>query len=152
MGLERAASDREWGAGPLERRDRGGSVGVLMRIITSRIHGVLDYTVGLLLIFAPALLGLGPGWESRIFVLLGVAAVVYSLLTRYEWGLLRALPFRGHLALDFAHAAMLTSSPWLLGFAERVWMPHLAAGLLEFVVVALSQRFSPVDVPIPVRR
>ncbi len=112
----------------------------------------MDYIVGVLLIFAPNLLGLGAGWESRILVLLGVAALVYSLLTRYEMGLLRVVPFRTHLALDVAHAVVLASSPWLFGFSERTWLPHVAFGLLEFGVIALSQRFSPVDVAIPAGR
>lgn len=120
-------------------------------IIPSRIHGMIDYAVGVLLIFAPQFLQLQAGWESRIFVLSGVAALVYSLLTRYEFGLIKVLPFRGHLFLDFIHAAVLTSSPWLFGFAERVWIPHLIAGLMEFGVVAFSQRHAPVDDPIPIR-
>lgn len=113
---------------------------------------MLDYLVGVLLIFAPALLGLGSGPESRVLVVLGVAAIVYAVLTRYELGAVRVLPFRGHLGLDLVHAAILTSSPWVLGFAERVWAPHLVLGLMEFGVVALSQRFSPVDVAIPLER
>jgi hypothetical protein len=120
-------------------------------IIPSRIHGMIDYAVGVLLIFAPQFLGLQGGWESRIFVLSGVAALLYSLLTRYEYGLIKILPFRGHLLLDVVHAAVLTSSPWLLGFAERVWVPHLLAGLLEFSVIAFSQRYAPVHEPIPIR-
>lgn len=113
---------------------------------------MLDYAVGILLILAPQLFDLAPGAESRVLVWLGVAAIVYGMVTRYELGLVRVVPFRGHLVLDLVHAAILTSSPWVFGFAERVWVPHLVLGLVEFGVVALSQRFSPVDVAIPVGR
>ncbi len=153
-GRKRVISARQSGGRPLEEELRGRSVVPLrpMRIITSRVHGMLDYAVGILLILAPQVLDLGPGAESRVLVWLGVAALVYSVLTRYELGLVRLLPFRGHLGLDFVHAVILTSSPWVFGFADRVWVPHLVLGLAEFGVVALSQRFSPVDVAIPMGR
>lgn len=154
MARRRRILRRDSGAGPLEEERWGRSVGhtTAMRIITSRVHGMLDYLVGVLLILAPQVLDLGAGAESRVLVWLGVAAIGYALVTRYELGLLRLLPFRGHLGLDLVHAAILTSSPWVLGFAERVWAPHLVLGLMEFGVVALSQRFSPVDVAIPLER
>ena len=34
---------------------------------------------------------------------------------------------------------LLAASPWLLGFADRVRVPHLVFGLLEIGVVLLSQ-------------
>lgn len=110
-----------------------------MRVIPSRIHGVLDYVVGVLLILSPRLFGFQTGGiEERLPVFLGVAALVYSLITRYELGLFKVLPFRTHLTLDFLSGVLLASSPWIFGFADRVWMPHLTFGLLEIVVPLMT--------------
>ncbi|ACB77421.1 SPW repeat domain-containing protein [Opitutus terrae] len=110
-----------------------------MRIIPSRIHGVLDYVVGLVLILSPRLFGFQTGgFEERIPVLLGVAALVYSLITRYELGLFKVLPFRVHLILDLVSGVVLATSPWVFGFSERIWGPHLFFGLLEIVVPVLT--------------
>lgn len=111
----------------------------MFRIIPTRVHGAMDYLVGALLLAMPWLAGLPTGEAPGvIFIILGVAALAYSLFTRYEWGLVPLLPMTGHLTLDAAHGMMLAASPWLFGFADRVWAPHLGLGLFELVVVALS--------------
>ena len=48
------------------------------------------------MIAAPWLFGFASGgWETRIFVLLGAAALIYSLFTDYELGAMRCCPSAG---------------------------------------------------------
>lgn len=111
-----------------------------MNILSRRTHGVLDYVVGLVLIFSPMLFGFnGGGAEERIPVILGIAALVYSLFTNYELGLVKILPFRVHLTLDVMSGILLALSPWLFQFADRVWMPHLLLGLVEIGAVIMTR-------------
>ena len=99
----------------------------------------LDYAVGSIMIAAPWLFGFAAnGPETWIFVALGLAALIYSLLTDYELGFIRALPLRAHLSLDLLNGLLLAASPFLFGFADSVVMPHWTFGLLEIVVVALT--------------
>src|SRR4051812_13538646 len=112
-----------------------------MKIIPRQIHGILDYVVGIILILSPRLFGFSYGGaEQSVPVTLGWATVVYSLLTKYELGALKVIPFRVHLILDLLSGLFLAASPWLLGFADRVWGPHLAFGILEIGVVAMTRR------------
>lgn len=112
-----------------------------MQLISRRTHGILDYLVGLVLILSPRLFGFDAGsTEAAVPVFLGWAAILYSLLTRYEFGLLRVIPFRAHLALDTINGIFLAISPWLLGFADRIWGPHLTLGLIELGAVFLTRR------------
>lgn len=112
-----------------------------MRFIPTRVHGILDYVVGVLLIFAPRIFGFQNGGpEDRIPVILGVITLIYSLLTRYELGLFKVIPFKVHLTLDFLSGVFLAISPWAFGFSERVWVPHLVLGLLEIGAAVMSQR------------
>lgn len=121
-----------------------------MRFIPSRVHGMLDYIVGLVLILSPRLFGFQMGGaEERIPVLLGVAALIYSLLTRYELGLFKVLPFRTHLTLDLVSGIILAVSPWLFGFADRVWAPHLVLGLLEIGAATMTIPYT--TLPDPMR-
>ncbi len=103
-----------------------------MRFIPTKIHGVLDYLMGLLLIVSPWLFGFADGGAAQwVPVVLGLGALVYSLLTRYELGVMPVISMPAHLGLDVAGGALLAVSPWLFGFSELVYWPHLIFGLLE---------------------
>ena len=112
-----------------------------MRIIPTRIHGFLDYGVALLLIVSPWILGFADGGaEQWVLVALGIFVIVYSLVTDYELSVARMLSMPAHLGLDIAGGAVLALSPWLFGFAEDVWAPHLIFGILEIGASLLTQQ------------
>ena len=111
--------------------------------ISTRTHGVLDLVSAGALLAAPRLLGLESGSRAAsVLRMAGGGALVYSMLTDYEFGLVKVLPMRAHLAMDAASGAFLASSPWLLGFAKngpRYWAPHTLVGAGE-VLAALTSR------------
>ena len=102
---------------------------------------MMDYAMGLLLIAAPWLFGFADGGaETWVPVVLGLGAIGYSLFTDYELGLVRTLPMPTHLMLDLLSGALLAASPWLFGFADEVWTPHLILGLVEIGTALMTQR------------
>jgi hypothetical protein len=110
-------------------------------MIPTRIHGYLDYLVGLVLIASPWLFGFADGGpEQWIPIVLGVAALAYSLMTNYELGAMRVIPMPVHLMLDAGSGALLAASPWLFGFADDVWAPHLILGLVEIGAALMTSR------------
>lgn len=114
-----------------------------MQKIPTRVHGVLDYILGLVLIAAPWLLGFADGGaETWVPVILGASVIVYSLFTKYELGAIPAIGMPAHLWLDGLGGAFLAVSPWLFGFADLVYWPHLVFGILE-VLAALMTRTTP---------
>jgi hypothetical protein len=95
----------------------------------------------LLLIAAPKLFGFeDTGAASQVPITLGLLTIIYSLLTRYELGLLKVIPFRAHLAIDAVSGLLLAVSPWLFSFANEVWVPHVAFGLLELGAVIMTRK------------
>jgi hypothetical protein len=109
--------------------------------MSSRVHGMLDYLVGLLLLVAPYLLGFANGGPEQIVPqAAGALVLIVSLVTRYELSVVKIIPYRTHLTIDVVQAVALLASPWLLGFAARVWWPHVLVALIELGVVALSWR------------
>jgi hypothetical protein len=114
-----------------------------MRFIPTRVHGMADYLLGALLIVAPWLLGFADGGaETWVPVVLGASVIAYSLFTDYELGVVRRLPMSVHLVLDLAGGVVLAVSPWVFGFADDVWVPHLVLGILE-IGAALTTRTTP---------
>ncbi|KAA0012610.1 hypothetical protein F0A17_06600 [Billgrantia pellis] len=103
-----------------------------MRFISTRMHGMVDYVMGLLLIVAPFLFGFATGGAAQwVPIILGVVMLAQALMTKYELGLVHLIPMPVHLTMDLLSGALLLVSPWLFGFADTVYLPHVILGLLE---------------------
>jgi len=116
-----------------------------MRFIPTRLHGIVDYLWGVALLATPWLLGYADvsaaTWTAVVF---GLGAILYSAVTDYELGLVRLIPMPLHLGLDGIGGAVLAASPWLFGFADRVYLPHLLFGLFS-VAASLVTRTDPLQ-------
>src|SRR5438309_1415816 len=110
-----------------------------MTRISTRTHGVLDLVTAGTLVALPRMLG----WGERVtkaLTAVGIGSLGYSLLTDYEFGLVRVLPMRGHLALDAAAGAALCMSPTM--FPEEDDSTHAALvglGLFELGAALLTR-------------
>ncbi|MEX2573152.1 MAG: SPW repeat protein [Balneolaceae bacterium] len=110
-------------------------------MISTRAHGTLDYVMGVVLILAPFLFGFATGGaEMWVPIILGAAVILYSLITAYERGVIPGISMRTHLWLDGLGGLFLALSPWLLGFASIVFLPHLIVGLGELIVVFTTEQ------------
>ena len=58
-----------------------------MRILSTRLHGMLDYAMGVLLLASPYLFGFATGGAKQwLPMALGAAMIGLALLTDYEFG------------------------------------------------------------------
>ena len=111
-----------------------------MRIIPTRIHGILDYVVAIILILVPWLLNFdGQNAATYVLVALGLTTILYSLITDYEWGAVKVLSMPTHLIVDMASGVILATSPWILSFSNYIYMPHLLLGILEVIVSLMTK-------------
>jgi hypothetical protein len=109
--------------------------------ISTRLHGFLDYTVGILLIAAPWVLGFARAETEPacwVFAGAGAAALVYSLFTDYELGAVKKIQMPVHLWLDGISGLFLALSPWIFAFDDVVYVPHVVAGVFEIVVALFT--------------
>jgi hypothetical protein len=114
-----------------------------MRVIPTSIHGVIDYLTGAALIAVPYLLGFADGSAAQwVPTIAGLAILGQSLITKYELSPAKIIPMPTHLMLDMGVGAVLAASPWLFGFADQVYLPHLIVGLSEIVIAAISENRS----------
>jgi hypothetical protein len=107
-------------------------------MITTRLHGAIDYTVAALLGSLATSRGLSPAVRAT----LGATSLLhtgYAVLTDYEAGLSPRLTMHQHLALDTAGGAALCGAGLLMRrqpVGARALL--IALGLSELAVVALS--------------
>lgn len=111
-----------------------------MRFIPTWLHGMLDYPLGALMIAIPWLGDFANGGpEMWVPIIGGIAVLVQSAMTAYEVGIVRVIPMSVHLGVDVALGLFAAASPWLFGFAETVYLPHLILGLGALVAGLMTQ-------------
>lgn len=102
-----------------------------MQIIKTKTHAYIDYGVGIILIAAAYLLNFQlEKMPNTVMYAVGAWSLLYSLLTKYKLGLIKIIPINIHFMLDTITGIFLATSPWLLGFTDKVFLPHLTLGLV----------------------
>jgi hypothetical protein len=120
----------------------GASTSSFPHPIDATLHGVTDYTVGAALVtVVPRLAGIEGTPAGDQIRAAGAIHAGYSALTDYPLGVLKAIPFQGHLALDAVGALALAATPFVTGQYRKgpsQWVPHVALCLFELGSLALT--------------
>lgn len=119
-----------------------------MKILNTKIHGFHDYFSWILLLASPWMFRFANGKiEMWIPLVLGVYTLLQSLFTDYEFGLFRIISMKIHLTIDVVTGLFLVISPWMLGFSDRVYVPHVFIGAFQLLVAFVSQTVPYTDRP-----
>ncbi len=120
-----------------------------LRFVTRQVHAYIDYPVAISLMAMPFLLNLGSShplakWLS---VATGVAALVLTLLTDHETGVIKVLPYRFHVAVDRMVGITFVAAPFVLGFsgldADYYWANGAAVLAVTFLLNAPAAKATP---------
>lgn len=111
------------------------------RFVTKTMHAYIDYPVALGLIAMPFILGIGQSnpmafWLS---VATGIAAFILTLITDHETGVFKVLPYKVHLAVDFAVGVVFVLAAFALGFSGLDFWYFAVIGLTVLAVVGLHK-------------
>jgi len=102
-----------------------------MPVLPTRIHGLFDYFLGLILAGLPWLLEIEDrGVETLALGGTGMLIFLYNLVTDHELGLAPLLPLRWHLLIDFFVGFFLVAAPWMFDFAEGARLQPCFLGIL----------------------
>jgi hypothetical protein len=110
--------------------------------ISRQMHGVADYAYAPLMFTAPQLIGFEDEKQAAtVCQIVGSGVLVATMLTKAEWGVVKVLPFKAHLALDVAVSLFSLAAPWIFGFARNTKARNafLAMGAVGAVVTSLTR-------------
>ena len=112
------------------------------RPIDANLHGATDYTVGttLMTVF-PRLAGISATESATQIRVAGAVHAGYSTITDYPLGIVKALPYKVHLALDALGAIALAATPFITGQYKKgrsQWLPHVGLCLFELGSLLLT--------------
>jgi hypothetical protein len=110
-----------------------------MRILSARVHGVLDLITVAVLLLAPPIIGLG-GSPAAIAYSLAAIHLLMTLLTRFPMGVWKKIPFFVHGIVELVVGIALLLLPTFAGYgpgspAKRF---YIAMGAVILVVWALT--------------
>ena len=90
------------------------------KLISRRQHAFTDYSYVPLVAAAPDLVGFKEEKAATtLCYVLSTTVLVSSLFTRAEWGVIRVMPYKAHLAIDTLGGLTAFTAPWLFGFAKN---------------------------------
>ncbi len=112
-----------------------------MKFVTKRIHAFLDYPVAIALIVLPFLLGLGSSspLALQLSVATGIAALILTLLTDHHLGLIKVVPYKIHLLIDFLVAIVFIIAPFVFSFKGLDASYYWINGIAVLIVVSLHK-------------
>ena len=110
--------------------------------ISRPLHGLIDYHYAVIASAAPRLAGFQEEQTAaNLARAVGGSVMLYSLFTSYERGLVKEIPYKTHLMLDFVGGVASLAMPWLFGFAHntRARNTFLALGAFSVAASLLSE-------------
>ena len=112
-----------------------------MKIISTKLHSRIDYLTSILFIAMPWILNFNDVLPATwTLIAVGSMSIMMSLFTNYEGGMVRSIPMSIHLNVVIVTGLFLAASPWILGFADQVYLPHLLLGLFETAAGLMTSR------------
>ncbi len=112
-----------------------------MKFVTQQIHAYLDYPVAFALMGLPFVLGLGASnpLALQLSVATGIAALILTILTNHELGLIKVIPYKIHLIVDMLVGITFVIAPFVLSFQGIDAIYYWANGGAVLVVVSLHK-------------
>ena len=111
------------------------------RIITPRVHGLLDYMSAIVLILATSVLEFNEvsPYAYWLSVIAGVILILYSLMTDYDFSIGMLIPLKTHLVIDFSAGVLFILWPFIFDFTGLALAYYLVMGFGILLVVGLTQ-------------
>lgn len=102
-----------------------------MKFISAKVHTVIGLIVGVILLFAPQLFDFADNqMATYVTIGTGVFIILSEMMTTSRLSIIKLIPMRVHLMLDYFTGVFILLSPWIFGFSEEVTIPHIVVGIL----------------------
>lgn len=88
-----------------------------MKILSSKLHGIIDYVVVIFLLASPTLFGLPEFTACCTYILAGVHFTL-TILTDFEVGFFKVIPFKIHGIIELIVSLALVGFAFYLGGRE----------------------------------
>lgn len=105
-----------------------------MKILSSKAHGIIDYLFAFFLLASPTIFQM-EGNLCTITYVSGAAHLAITLLTDFEMGAIKVIPFRIHGLIELPVAAALAAIAYWFNNMGNMFGFYLYAALAAVVII-----------------
>ncbi|MGN6177978.1 MAG: SPW repeat domain-containing protein [Mucilaginibacter sp.] len=125
--------------------------------ISTKFYGVMNYLIGAALILAPWFVPASNGKPFYVHadgaslllpLIVGWVQLIMAFFSNNSHGVIRQFPLQMHFFLDVLCGSFLFASPFVYGFSDVIWWPHVLFGGL-LVILGVFTKKSPFTTPTP---
>lgn len=109
-----------------------------MKIINSKLHAALDYLTVIFLLAAPELFNL-PEMTAMFTYVLACVHFLLTIITNFEFGLIKWLPFRVHGYIEIIVAFALFGASFYLGSIDGVFSRNFYLIFAAIILIVFIQ-------------
>jgi hypothetical protein len=110
--------------------------------IPAFVHGLIEYIAGVLLVAAPFLFSFDSDTATAVSIAAGVIVLIVAASSAMSTGLIKSIPVRVHVMLDYVLAILLIASPFLFGFTDDgAATAFCIAVVVVYLLVTIATRF-----------
>jgi hypothetical protein len=109
----------------------------LVRLLRPGTHAVADYMAAVTVLLTALVID-GPSGAKAFGLVIGIAYLLVSAMTRYPMGLVKVIPFPVHAAGDYLIGLALILGPFIGGFYDDNKGASLAYILSGVAVIGVS--------------
>lgn len=110
----------------------------MKKVINTRLHGILDYMSGFILILPWIIDYFAESRDTWVLASVGALTITMSLLTDYEFGLIKLIPMKVHLFVDVLCALFLILLPFVYPVYHYAFYWPVLLGIGELIIILLS--------------
>jgi hypothetical protein len=103
--------------------------------IPRSFYGVINYVAALTSMASPWLFGFAHFGGASLFlpITIGWVQLIMAIFSNNSHGFIKIFPMPTHNVLDAFSGFILLVSPFLYGFYDNVWLPHVLIGGTFFI-------------------
>ena len=117
--------------------------------VSTSTYGLLNWVVAITLMSSPWLFGFSHVGGASFFlpVIFGWLQLIMAIFSKHKFGIMNVFPVPMHCFIDVVGSSFLLASPWVYGFADRVFWPQLLIGGLIFFLGVFTKTSPFTDEP-----
>lgn len=125
--------------------------------ISTKFYAVLNYLIGAALLASPWFINDSTGHPyyyraggAILFlpIIIGWLQLVMTFFSASPYGVIRQFPVQMHCFQNILTGSFLLASPFVYGFSDMIWWPHVLCGAL-LMILGLFTTNSPFTTPTP---